>query len=123
MISFGVPTPILRSFDEAKAREFYIDFLGFEVEFEHRFSDDAPLYLGLKREDCHLHVSEHHGDCTPGAQVRIPVKNLRDYTQSLRDKNYKYAGPGDPEERPWGLREISIRDPFGNSLTFIEVIE
>ena len=29
------PIPILRSFDEAKAREFYVDFLGFEVVFAH----------------------------------------------------------------------------------------
>ena len=29
--------PVLRSFDEAKAREFYVDFLGFTVEWEHRF--------------------------------------------------------------------------------------
>lgn len=36
------PTPILRSFDEAATRAFYIDFLGFMVEFEHRFEPDAP---------------------------------------------------------------------------------
>lgn len=29
--------PILRIFDQAKAREFYLGFLGFEPEFEHRF--------------------------------------------------------------------------------------
>lgn len=29
---YGKTTPILRIFDETKAREFYIDFLGFKVE-------------------------------------------------------------------------------------------
>ncbi|MDJ0639189.1 MAG: glyoxalase superfamily protein [Paracoccaceae bacterium] len=119
-MTFGAPTPILRSFDEAKAREFYIDFLGFEIEFEHRFGPDAPLYMGLRRGDCALHLSEHHGDCSPGAQVRIPASGLKAYTQELRDKRYKYANPGDPTEKPWGLYEVSIRDPFGNSLTFFE---
>jgi hypothetical protein len=28
-------------FDVAKAREFYIGYLGFNVDFEHRFHDDA----------------------------------------------------------------------------------
>ena len=37
--------PILRIFDEAKACEFYIDFLGFMIDFEHRFGDDFPLYM------------------------------------------------------------------------------
>ena len=30
-------TPILRSFDATLMRSFYIDFLGFELVFEHRF--------------------------------------------------------------------------------------
>ena len=36
-MGFGKTTPILRIFDEAKAREFYVDFLGFKVDWEHRF--------------------------------------------------------------------------------------
>jgi len=35
--------PILRIFDEAKAKEFYLDFLGFSLGWEHRFEPDAPL--------------------------------------------------------------------------------
>jgi hypothetical protein len=30
------PVPILRSFSEDKAHEFYVEFLGFTVEWEHR---------------------------------------------------------------------------------------
>jgi catechol 2,3-dioxygenase-like lactoylglutathione lyase family enzyme len=36
-MTLGKTTPILRIFDEAKAREFYVDFLGFKVDWEHRF--------------------------------------------------------------------------------------
>jgi catechol 2,3-dioxygenase-like lactoylglutathione lyase family enzyme len=39
----GAPIPILRIFDEAKAREFYCEFLGFAVDWEHRFEDGLPL--------------------------------------------------------------------------------
>ncbi|MFP3560523.1 glyoxalase superfamily protein, partial [Paraburkholderia sp. SIMBA_049] len=36
--------PIIRIFSEDKAREFYVDFLGFSVDWEHRFGDNFPLY-------------------------------------------------------------------------------
>jgi hypothetical protein len=37
--------PILRIFDEAKAREFYLGYLGFQVDWEHRFEPGMPLYM------------------------------------------------------------------------------
>lgn len=36
-MTFGKTTPILRIFDEKKASEFYVDVLGFTVDWEHRF--------------------------------------------------------------------------------------
>ena len=39
--------PIFRIFDEAKAQEFYLDYLGFEVTFEHRYEENTPLYIGI----------------------------------------------------------------------------
>lgn len=55
-------TPILRIFDEDKAREFYVQFLGFQVDWEHRFEPGLPLYLQVSRDACVLHLSEHHGE-------------------------------------------------------------
>lgn len=37
--------PIFRIFDVEKAREFYVAFLGFHVDWEARFDETAPLYL------------------------------------------------------------------------------
>ncbi|RYE32039.1 MAG: VOC family protein, partial [Hyphomicrobiales bacterium] len=37
--------PILRIFDEAKAKEFYLDFLGFTMDWDHRFGPNMPLYM------------------------------------------------------------------------------
>ena len=48
-MAFHAPVPILRIFDEAKAREFYLGFLGFTVDFEHRFEPGTPIYLGISR--------------------------------------------------------------------------
>jgi uncharacterized glyoxalase superfamily protein PhnB len=114
---FGPATPIFRIFDEAKAREFYVDFLGFTVEFEHRFEPGMPLYLGLSMGECRLHLSEHYGDGSPNARVRIETPDVDAYQQRLLAKKFKFARPG-VEEQPWGSREMTISDPFDNRLTF-----
>ncbi|MGI9387665.1 MAG: glyoxalase superfamily protein [Methyloligellaceae bacterium] len=118
-MKLGRTTSVFRIFDEAKAREFYVGFLGFSIDWEHRFEENFPLYMGLLRDDCRLHLSEHHGDCCPGGAVRIEVENIEELHKWLVDKDYKYAKPG-LEETPWNTREVSVTDPFGNRLTFFE---
>ena len=119
MVKLSHPTPILRIFDEAKAREFYADFLGFSVNWEHRFEENFPLYMEVARDTCVLHLSEHHGDCCPGGAVRIPVTGIGDFHEALAASDYKYAKPG-IEETPWNTREVTVTDPFGNRLVFFE---
>jgi len=117
-MAFGPTTPILRIFDEAKAREFYVGFLGFTVDWEHRFADNSPIYMQVSKAGCVLHLSEHYGDCSPGAAVRIDAPELDAFQRELADKQYKYAKPGPPQNTEWGTRELAIRDPFGNRLIF-----
>ena len=93
MITLSRTTPILRSFDEARAREFYVGFLGFEVVFEHRFHEGAPLYMEVRRDGCALHLSEHHGDATPGASMRIQVNDVDALCMELLARNYAHARP------------------------------
>ena len=115
-MSFGDIKPILRIFDEAKAREFYLDFLGFKSDWQHRFDENSPIYMQISKDGCIIHLSEHHGDCSPGAHVRIATDELEAFQKQLLAKHYKYARPG-IQEMPWG-KDMSIADPFGNRLTF-----
>lgn len=117
----GKTTPILRIFDEAKAREFYVDFLGFEVVFEHRFAPDLPLYVEIRRADCVLHLSEHHGDACPGAALRIEATDVDALCAELCGRAYRHARP-EPADMPWGTRDMTVADPFGNRLTFTSAI-
>nr|WP_293575283.1 glyoxalase superfamily protein [Phaeobacter sp.] len=117
-MSFTGCNPIIRFFDEAKAREFYCDFLGFSVAFEHRFTDDLPLYMAVERAGLQLHLSEHHNDASPGSNAFIPTTNLRAFHQELSDKRYAFNRPG-LEKMPWGL-QMQVHDPFGNRLRFCE---
>ena len=120
-MSFGRTTPILRIFDEDKAKEFYVDFLGFKVDWEHRFEEGLPLYMQISKDGCVIHLSEHHGDCSPGAAIRIETNELEVFQQQLLAKHYKYARPG-IEETLWGTKDMSVGDPFGNRLTFTTAI-
>lgn len=109
--------PILRSFDEASARAFYVGYLGFRVDWEHRFAADLPLYLQLSRADIVLHVSEHHGDATPGSAVRILVPDLPALAAELASRDYPRARP-EIVRQEWGCDELQVIDPAGNRLVF-----
>ncbi|TDF98791.1 glyoxalase superfamily protein [Paenibacillus piri] len=113
--NFKSVTPILRIFEPELAKRFYIGYLEFQLDWEHRFEDDAPLYMQLSKDGCRLHLSEHHGDCCPGAAVRIEVADIEELHARLLAKPYKYARPG-LELTPWQTKEIQVIDPFGNRI-------
>ena len=116
-MNFHPVVPILRSYDESKAREFYVDWLGFKVDWEHRFAPEAPLYMQVSRGECVIHLSEHHGDGTPGSVVRIRVSALEDYLAELQSRPYKNYRPG-LQDQEWGAREMVVQDGAGNRLVF-----
>ncbi len=115
---FHQTIPILRIFDEAKAREFYLDFLGFTLNWEYRVTPAHPLYAEISRAGLVLHLSEHHGDATPGATVFVRMEGLSALHEDLASRPYACAKPG-IEKQEWG-REIVVTDPFGNRIRFCQ---
>ena len=111
--------PILRMFDVAKAKEFYVDFLGFAIDWEHRFEPELPLYMQISRGNLVLHLSEHYGDGTPGSAVFVRMGGVDEYHRELAAKRYNYYRPG-VQTTPWGSRCMDVKDPFGNRLSFDE---
>ncbi len=109
--------PILRSFDEAQTRDFYLRFLGFELAFEHRFEPQTPLYMGVRLGGHELHLSEHYGDATPGSAVRIEMADVAAFHRGLQQRGHRHARPG-IQDQEWGWREVSVSDPSGNRLIF-----
>ena len=116
---FGRTIPVLRMFSVDKAREFYLGWLGFSVDFEHRFEPDLPLFMGVSRGELTLHLSEHHGDGSPGANVVVEMTGLDALHAELAAARYGYGRPGIVLQ-PWGVRQVTVHDPFGNRLTFSE---
>lgn len=114
--------PILRIFDYKKAIEFYIDWLGFTIVWEHTFEENTPVYMEVEKDGITLHLSEHHGDGTPGTRVFIWCTDLKEYHKELIDKKYKYNRPGF-DKAFYGAWAVQVDDPFGNKLIFNEKIE
>src|ERR1700704_6391396 len=101
-IEFKRVIPIFRIYALDKAREFYVGFLGCKVDWEHRFAPDAPVYLQVSRGELKLHLSEHHGDGTPGTVAYVLMSDLEEFHRELIEKKYHQNRPG-LEKQDWGL--------------------
>lgn len=120
-IGFVRTIPILRMFDVEKAKEFYAGYLGFHVDWEHRFPDVAPVYMQVSRAGLILHLSEHYGDGTPGSVVYIQMEGVEEFHRELTEKKYGYLRPG-LNKTPWNTLCLNILDPFGNMIRFNEPV-
>jgi len=119
-IGLRVAVPILRIFDEARARAFYLDFLGFTEEWTHRFEPGLPAYVRVRRDDVVLDLSEHHGDGSPGVAVWLALDDLRAFHAELHAKPFAGVRPGVDVEAPGGPT-MEVVDPFSNTLRFCQV--
>lgn len=117
-LAFTHTAPILRIFDADKAKQFYLEFLGFGLDWEHRFGDNFPLYMQVSRAGLILHLSEHHGDASPGSTVFVTTRGLDGFQQALAAQDYTYMKPG-IEALDWG-RVMTVTDPFSNRIKFCE---
>ncbi|MFG2888996.1 glyoxalase superfamily protein [Streptomyces sp. NPDC048248] len=117
-IVFRRTVPVFRIFDLATAHAFYLGYLGCTVDWEHRYEPGMPLYTQISRDGLVLHLSEHHGDATPGSTVYLELSGVRDLHAELAGKDYPNLRPG-LEEDGTGT-SLTLTDPFGNRLRFHE---
>ena len=93
--------------------------MSFRVDWEHHFGADTPAYLQVTRGDLTLHLSEHHGDGTPGTIVYVETLGVEELHAELSARTYKYLRP-DIYDTQWGTRNLTVIDPFNNRLSFNE---
>lgn len=114
--------PVLRIFDYKKAIEFYVDWLGFKINWKHTFDNNSPVYMEIEREGFTIHISEHHGDGTPGTNVFVWCKGVKDFHTEIINKKYKYNKPC-LEKTFYGSLAVKVIDPFHNQIIFNEKID
>jgi catechol 2,3-dioxygenase-like lactoylglutathione lyase family enzyme len=118
-VKFDRAVPIFRIYSLEKAREFYVDFLGFKIDWDARFEPDAPGYMQVSRDNLVLHLSEHHGDDTPGSMAYVYLGSVEDLHRELNDKKYRHNRPA-LQQQDWGMLEVTVTDPFNNRIVFGE---
>lgn len=74
----------------------------------------------MSRDGLVLHLTEHHGDSTPGAVVYVYMTGVQELCAELNDKaSVGHNRPG--LESADGRTELEVIDPFGNRLRFGEL--
>lgn len=111
--------PIIRIFDEAKAKGFYLDFLGMSLDWEHRFEPGFPVYMQVSKGNMVLHLSEHSGDCTPGSKTLVNTDALEAFYQEITSRGHGYSRP-EITTAPWGDKVFEVVDPFSNRILLNE---
>jgi catechol 2,3-dioxygenase-like lactoylglutathione lyase family enzyme len=108
----AVPMLHIESYEEAKA--YYVDWLGFRIDWEFRFEPTFPVYMQVSRDGLVLHLSEHKGDNHGGVKCHVDVDDL-----DALIAEWKSRRPGFTqvvEIMPWNAKHLSLKDPFGNEL-------
>ena len=116
-IRFEDAVPILRMFDPEKTKAFYVELLGFQIDFEHRFEAGFPLYMQVSRGGLRLHLSEHHGDATPGSASLIYMRGLDAFHAEISARGNRAGVEDGPV---LGMRVLQLWDPASNRLRFAE---
>ncbi len=106
--------PAFRILEYARSKAFYVDGLGFRVDWEHRFGPDFPVFVQVSRDGLAFYLSEHAGDCEVGGLIHLYVPNVDDWYSELLGKGVSVEEA--PNEGIEGLRMMTVVDPDGNQL-------
>jgi catechol 2,3-dioxygenase-like lactoylglutathione lyase family enzyme len=104
--------------DAEAAEAFYCGLLGFQLDFRAAANESrhTPCYLGVSRDGAVLHLSSHGGDGAAGGVALLMCDDVDTLHAEFVAQGVAIAvGPVD---QMWGMRELYVRDPDGNSIRF-----
>lgn len=100
--------------DVRAAAEFYRDNLGFEIEF---LWGEPPVHAGVSVGSVSIHFSS--GEPNPaGFWIYLVVNGVDPLFAWYTSRGVEILD--EPESKPWGMREFSIKDANGYHLRFAE---
>jgi uncharacterized glyoxalase superfamily protein PhnB len=108
--------PQLRITSVAVSLPFYVDKLGFVVDWQHQFEPGYPLFVQATREGQTIFLTEHAGDCQVGGAVYFVVSDADTCFLEFSSRGVQVTKA--LSDTPWGTREFVLTDPDGNRLRF-----
>ena len=113
-----VPALRITNYDRSKA--FYVDQLGFRIEWEHRFEPNLPAFMAVARDGMQIYLSEHSGDCQVGGLVHFVIEDVKAWCREFTARGVHMT---EPPNNDLGFLNMTVTDPDGNQLRFMEPSE
>ncbi len=107
--TFDGATPIFCVASVRASIEYYVNALGFKVDWE-----GGPGFASVSRGRCHIFLCEEDQG-HPGAWTWIGVSDTDSLAAEYRERGAKIRHP--PTNYPWAY-EMQVQDPDGNVLRF-----
>ena len=116
MPAFGRVAPTVPVVDLSRALRFYEDVLGFRVGF----TNGNPIsFAVIKHGDAELHLSVQPAKAG-SSHIHILVDDLDSVYERLQEAGAAVKQP--PKLQPWGLRDLVIADPDGNTFELAQQV-
>lgn len=109
--------PALRITQYQRSKEFYVERLGFALEWEHRFEPGFPVFMSIARDGMQLYLTEHTGDCQVGGLVHFVIEDVNAWHKEFEARGVRAT---DPPNDDLGFLNMTVTDPDGNQLRFME---
>ena len=68
--------PALRITNYERSKAYYVDVLGFTVDWEHRFEPHLPVFMSIVRDGMQVYLTQHSGDCQVGGLVHFVIPDV-----------------------------------------------
>jgi catechol 2,3-dioxygenase-like lactoylglutathione lyase family enzyme len=108
--------PALRITDYERSKAFYVNGLGFTVEWEHRFEPHFPVFMSIVRDGMQLYLSQHTGDCQVGGLVHFLIPDVHACYLEFKSRNVVVS---EAPNNDLGFWNMTVTDPDGNQLRFM----
>lgn len=108
--------PQFRITNAPRSAAFYVDGLGFTIDWEHQFEPGFPVFMQLTRAGQTIFLTEHAGDCEVGGAAYFTVPDVDACYREFTARGVTPTEP--PADTPWDTREMLLTDPDGNRLRF-----
>jgi uncharacterized glyoxalase superfamily protein PhnB/GNAT superfamily N-acetyltransferase len=108
-------SPILAVPDIKAATDFYMRMLGFELDWLY---GDPPVHGAVWRDNVQIQfgLNPALAERAAGTQYFLFVDDVEEFHSLHRANNAQIISP--LENKPWGSREYTVRDPWGYQLRF-----
>jgi catechol 2,3-dioxygenase-like lactoylglutathione lyase family enzyme len=116
MPTFGRVAPTVPVADLHRALRFYEGLLGFRVAF----TNGIPVsFAVIKQGDAEFHLSMQP-EKAGFSHVHVMVDDLDGVHELLQQAGAAVTQP--PKLQPWGLRDLVVADPDGNTLEMAQAV-